>query len=440
MADTLVREQGATRWTRPGDFAAPLERIRRNPNPPPGTYRPPRKAPYEPAPFKQPGGGKKPKPGQPGYVPRNPRAKPMVPGFGRGLPRNAKELPRIFAQPFGRAGGKNLPLLFGRALPIGRYLSMLDLVEEVVYPQGKRKPQARGSWTVKHDCNVGGPWNRQGSYRAAHAAVNCLTGQAGTTYPIGSPVLDPVVEYVIGSWNKLEGAQSRIDNKLWFWRPGVGTGTERLVQPAVDVTTLLAPASPRLNPNLMRVLPSLRAQPEAQPDPGGAGEPDLPVRRGIAFNFPGGGRPPRRNPTVPIKRRPPKRREKERKNLARAIVGNIMRVLDEISELAEVVDAFYDALPASTRKRWDRKSRGLIDQAGQYGIDGADWKLQALWHNWHRVDTEKALVNIINNQAQDALLGMLHRNLPRNKGGAFDDAFLGIDDALKEHLFLESLS
>ena len=90
--------------------------------------------------------------------------------------------------------------------------------------------------------------------------------------------------------------------------------------------------------------------------------------------------------------------------------------LDTVSELSEIIDAFYDALPKDVRKRWDQEGRGLIDQAGQYGIDGVDYKMQALFWNFHRVDPGQALHNIMKNALEDQLVGAVAKNLPVNVG------------------------
>lgn len=135
-------------------------------------------------------------------------------------------------------------------------------------------------------------------------------------------------------------------------------------------------------------------------------------------------------------RQPPPKWVKESKVMSRSAKLGIavFHALDVLSEYSELVDAFYDALPADVRNRWDRDSRGLIDQAGQYGIDGADWKLQALWYNWHRVDGPQALKNIVANEYQDRILGIVHRNTPRNTGGALEQGTKGVNDQVQEFL------
>ena len=115
---------------------------------------------------------------------------------------------------------------------------------------------------------------------------------------------------------------------------------------------------------------------------------------------------------------------------AQGPLQTIMKAMDIISEAAEFVDALYDALPDDVRKRWDEKGRGLIDNAGQYGIDGADWKLNALWHNWHKVDIEQAIKNIIANEFQDKILGKYQQALPKNIGHVADAGSLGLNDLI----------
>lgn len=126
--------------------------------------------------------------------------------------------------------------------------------------------------------------------------------------------------------------------------------------------------------------------------------------------------------TRPHRREPPRRNQKENKVRNRsATIGQLLfRALDNISEKAEIVDAIYDALPSDVKRRWSkgRDGRGFIDQAGQYGIDGADWKLQALWHNWSKVDVEQAAKNIIKNYIEDKIIGTGQKFLPRNFGNA----------------------
>lgn len=124
-------------------------------------------------------------------------------------------------------------------------------------------------------------------------------------------------------------------------------------------------------------------------------------------------------PINPVVREPPKKNEKQRKVLTKtAKIGiALYKAIDAASESAEIVDAIYDALPDDVKKRWDRPDR-VGDNFGQYGVDGADWKLQALYYNWHRVDVEGAIKNIIKNELTDRIIGGMQGVLPNNAGQA----------------------
>lgn len=193
------------------------------------------------------------------------------------------------------------------------------------------------------------------------------------------------------------------------------------------------------NPNWLRRLPSPPGSvlPTAGPEIGQEDSADLAPPK-VAYSFSGGGGP--RSPRVvvgaPGPTAPPKPGTKERKTLG--AMRTVLRILDAVSEAAEVVDAFYEALPKKTQKKWDCDgSRGLIDNAGQYGIDKADCKLRALWHNWHKVDIEKAVRNVVANQLQDRVIGDLSRIQPKNVGRATEEGQKLVNDLL-EAIFEES--
>ena len=126
--------------------------------------------------------------------------------------------------------------------------------------------------------------------------------------------------------------------------------------------------------------------------------------------------PPHRPPPPDVAARPPqsspRRGEKEKKTRGKGM--NIAQLLDLVSESAEVVDAVYEALPDDVKRRWgrDRKERPG-DQMGQYGLSGADWKLQAIWHNWDKIDAKEAVSNIIRNEIEDRLYGRAYGGMDR---------------------------
>lgn len=128
-----------------------------------------------------------------------------------------------------------------------------------------------------------------------------------------------------------------------------------------------------------------------------------PVTGGIGgASGPGSGPSPGQGPTPQPSRppvvtppprlpKPPPKGTKEKK--MRSALGAVLGGLDTVSELSEIIDQMYQALPRRTRWRWEHKMRreqpersALLDQAGQYGISGADWKLQAIYHNWDEMD------------------------------------------------------
>lgn len=258
-------------------------------------------------------------------------------------------------------------------------------------------------------------------------------------------------------------------------------------------------AMPAINPNIERWLPTLPDPfpdppvPEFQigvgtplsEGPEGFANPDLPYQLDHAWQWqigiglhdyvkpsvptpvppapsePGKPKPPRRPriPRVPrVRRRRPRKREKHGKLMSYAAKLGIAlyKALDGVSEGAEIVDAVYDALPADVRKRWEKerfpdahwvkdKNTGKWvrvgierpgDNFGQYGIDGADWKLQALYYNWHRVDYEQAVVNIFKNELSDKVIGGMHKKLPRNAGAAHSQGEMEFAATLDEWLDL----
>lgn len=249
---------------------------------------------------------------------------------------------------------------------------------------------------------------------------------------------------------------------------------------------------PSTDPNLERWLPTFPdpfADPKPKPDlqvgyaeplgaPEGFANPDLPYSPDYQWQWelgvgldaplaPSTGdpvdhpdpskptRPPRKWPPIPrVRRRRPRKREKQRKVMTRtkAIGIALYKALDAVSESAEVVDAVYDALPKEVRKRWEKerfpdarwikdKNTGKWvrvgverpgDNFGQYGIDGADWKLQALYYNWHKVDVEEAIKNIIKNELSDRVIGGMQAGLPKNSGAAHSQGEMELGQSLDD--------
>jgi hypothetical protein len=134
------------------------------------------------------------------------------------------------------------------------------------------------------------------------------------------------------------------------------------------------------------------------------------------------------------KREPPHGGVKERKTITRSkkFAALLFKALDKISESCEVVDAIYETLPKKTKKRWEAKQAAhaafgnvnggtraaMLDNAGQYGLDGCDWKAEAIYHNAHAIDPCKSAVGIIKNHYEDIFIGRLQADRPVNTGNA----------------------
>lgn len=231
----------------------------------------------------------------------------------------------------------------------------------------------------------------QGGGFRIHAAWELMTPPANVLNPAGVPGLFP---------NTI--LPDPVPNPNWLReQPG-------------NLPTLPRPVSPpAFNPNdAFDVFNGLL--PKAPPRLS-SGDP-VPWIVAVSPPSPPGQKPPPPFLPRPAGRRPPRRNVRERKIMSRAqrVSLAIVRAVDNISEKAEIVDAFFRALPEETQKRWSkgRNSRGPIDQFGQYGIDGADWKLQALWHNWHKVDMAKAVKNMAKNALEDQIIGAYHKRIP----------------------------
>lgn len=212
-------------------------------------------------------------------------------------------------------------------------------------------------------------------------------------------------------------------SQVWWWTAPVGTPFH---YPVFAFGSAGGAPDGMPDPNVQRGEPgngpaNPGGAPAPAPAPTSGPNPDIgswptngPAEWSMTFT------PGARIPTPTPTRTVPGEPNKERKVMARskALLVALFNALDTISEAAEVVDSFYEALPESVRKRWEknhaRPDAPFIDNAGQYGIDGADWKARALYYNWHKVDLDLAVRNVIKNGVEDRLLGDIHKRLPAN--------------------------
>lgn len=135
---------------------------------------------------------------------------------------------------------------------------------------------------------------------------------------------------------------------------------------------------------------------------------------------------------MPHARIPPDKGVRERKGMTKlAKLGIALAgALDTMSEGAELIDAIYDALPEDVKKRWEagvKKDYSIYttvrqgDNYGQYGMEGADWKVRAIYHNWDKIDIAQAGRNILKNHISDKIIGKYQAGMPVNIGNAVGD-------------------
>lgn len=261
--------------------------------------------------------------------------------------------------------------------------------------------------------------------RGYNAAYRCNSAAPHPGYTLGWGQVSHLTDwYGVRVCRAQFGLYRGYADEYYVRAPGAPAG------PLPEHTGLPHYRTPFDNPNVVRRLPSVRPAPEPQPQR----EPEKAAKfdpwQGREFSD-GGVRytNPTRSPPSSGEREPPKSISRSRK-----LAVMVFRSLDAVSEWAEIVDAAFEALPEKVQKRWKRKSRGLIDSAGQYGIDGADWKLQAIFHNYMSLDVQTFVENIIKNNVEDDIIGAMNRARPRNSVSAFEQSDKVIGKALNEFL------
>lgn len=298
-----------------------------------------------------------------------------------------------------------------------------------------------GSWEVLRYCtpspltynysDIRG-WARFGS-----AAGACLRAQAVSTFYWPTPYTGSGNNYL--AIRNMDPVTVRHASVMDIRKRGT-------VVPAPQPGYMPAPYQPvpqqALNPNVARNLPRIVPRPRPVRDVPSLLNYVTAPEQGINPQFQrghttaisvGARTQPRLAPAV--KRAPPPPDVSEGKFITKsARVGiALYKALDGISEAAEIVDAVYDALPDDVKRRWgrNRPTAAFLDQAGQYGIDGADWKLRAIYYNVDKIDGQKAVTNIIKNHLEDKVIGGMQRWLPRNSGAAHEGGEKAVAEVLK---------
>jgi hypothetical protein len=297
--------------------------------------------------------------------------------------------------------------------PLQQAIDGLDYIGSQLRVQNVTVANPGNGWILVGNC-VGGTGNNWAYYSAqmnGNFARSCLGGQAGAVTSPEAAEAAGAEGLIWANWNAAVDRYQHIRNYSRI-RPWSQTVSRTWIT--------RHPSQQVVNPNVMRwVNPT--PQPLGIPAPALAPAP-APHTIVEIVSTPrnrNGLRPrPRPQPRVARAARssPPPANTKEIKGKLTKAVAEFVKYLDRLSEAAEVVTAIYDALPKDVRKRWDRdpatgKKRKFRDgdQMGQYGLDGADWKLQALAANWHKVDINEAVKNILANHLEDKLYGAAHK-------------------------------
>lgn len=317
--------------------------------------------------------------------------------------------------------------------PYGRAWDLWDMFDHAWRDVQKRPvpvPNPLNGWVIDYFCS----WAKINC--SSFKFKTCIGGQS----PVGSvPAVPPAAgATTYGLWERYRGGFLNFNaTRVSFWRPSAVSNPYPNMSPS-------AWAPPAPNPN------ALRWEPDAQPNM--AREHDA-VREAMrdapasqlaeapAWNWnreidlASGSSAPPVTPHRYATRTPPSKGTRERKAMpaTKALGIALWKAMDNVSEAAEVVDAFYEALDDKVKERWNcgaNTGNYLAHTAGQYGIDHADCKLRALWHNWEKVDLEQAFRNVVKNQIEDKIIGGYQSKLPKNTGNVLSDGDKAVSQAL----------
>jgi hypothetical protein len=325
--------------------------------------------------------------------------------------RAPKELAKIVVPKAAiRTFGKRiLGVALQKALPapLSMALDGLDYADSILMKTRVVVNTPLGQWSLVGVCKGGGPVNGwvgiPSTLTGAHAN-GCLGLQTGTNSTQQAITADPInLGLVDAAWNidftryqhvrnyTRDKASSTPKIRTWVKHNGLNRPT---------------------NPNVHRWM-NPTPQPLVYPVPSPKGPPYPTKQSAVEIAYPTRIRPAPR--TLPAARsRPPGRNEKpHQKTRAAQAAVIVAKILDGISEGSEVIDAVYQALPEHIRTEWEKTHKPPKerpgDQAGQYGIDGADWKLPAIYKYWKHLDAGKAVTNILKNEAEDRAYGAYHK-------------------------------
>lgn len=359
-------------------------------------------------------------------------------GAGAAAARGARMM-----QPFARAALSGV-----RAIEWA--MDLADMLPNYITKPGSATWDVPSGWTLRTVCpSPIGPTNAQSSLYGQELPNYglCLGGQYVDWVPQGTPVgpYHRTVAYGYGYYSNINLFIALFNFHRVYTRNFWDVNTAQTPKLVTSPATSYRPDNVMLNPNVVRAMPgeiNLEAIIHAPSiDPVLAAFPSVmnvvadgttPATLVSTVRVPGG--PPFNGGTIvgnPGARNPPAKGEHTRKY--KGPLGRVLAVSDAVSEGSEVVDAFYEALPKKVKDNWDcNRNAAFIDSAGQYGISNADCKLGALWHNWHKVDMNRAVQNLVANYIEDKVVGGIQRMIPRNTINAVQDGEKLVSKALDE--------
>jgi hypothetical protein len=314
----------------------------------------------------------------------------------------AKYTPGYFQWVFNNVYRKIDPIIWDSAIavsPAGRYIDLIKFGHELLTKQTTSRAIAPTGWSLTARCFAGPPgngWVSQSSISTA--ADRCLGAQAGTEISGPEAAASFHTGLTHAYWNALRTRYTHILNYGRTLAKATATTTHRF-HPGHRLNAAI-------DPNVARAL-NLTPQPLGITAP--APEPSPLYQRAVEITI--GARPSAAPSAFRASRSMPAGpKVHERKGRGGELGAALFKALDVISEGSEVVDSFYQALPAATRKEWGRRNpKKREDNQGQYGLGGAEWKGQALYHNWDKVDLDKAIKNVLVNELEDRLYGAAHK-------------------------------
>lgn len=371
---------------------------------------------------------RQPKPRRPEFDPRSPPRPHRTPT----KPYRPKPTPRPFPLPKrfpkGPFGPPWLPL-------VEPFLPFDPSNPDTWFPNPNKflPPAVRGPWRMYHDCGIYTQAITAHAFRSSACVSpntwNCLSGQqGGNPQPLGTDVGATTLRYSTGVWNV---GSTKIKNRVWYERdctpaalpdnhPGRYPNPPRYAPPL----PVMVPPDPNITrgtPTPWEPFPTLELPPIELPD---------------GFEFGPEGKTPIQ-PKLPGPTRPPDREPPKKQSKSQQILSLIFAGLDSLSELGELVAVAYDAIDTKTRRAYEKQHlgghwayhngkwhwwldpklssyryRGFLDQAGQYGISGTDYKLPALMDMYMAIDTEKFFRGILANVTEDFLIGQIHKRVP----------------------------